>query len=101
MLSVVKLLATLLPILVKQREVFCGLPASESVCLYCMCAKLCGCEHDGGRKKAATRSRPNAQVKTTDECCCRVFPIKLLLLLWKMKTFPFQQFVSFLNVGEN
>lgn len=55
----------------------------------------------GEEKKAATLRRPNAQVKTTDECCCRFFPIKLLLLLLKTKAFPFQQFVSFNNVGEN
>lgn len=66
-----------------------------------MCARLCGCEHDERRKKTAAPSRPNAQVKTTEECCCRFFPIKLLLLLWKMKAFPFQQFVSFISVGKN
>jgi hypothetical protein len=26
--------------------------------------------------------------------------VKLLLLLWKTKAFPFQQFVSFINVGQ-
>lgn len=26
--------------------------------------------------------------------------VKLLLLLWKTKTFPLQQFVSFINVGQ-
>lgn len=55
--------------------------------------------------KAATFSRPNAQVKqltsvTVGFLFCFVFSVKLLLLLWKTKAFPFQQFVSFI-VGQN
>lgn len=58
--------------------------------------------HEG--KKAATLSRPNAQVKqltsvTVGFCFCFVF-VQLLLLLWKTKAFPFQLFVSFV-VGQN
>lgn len=59
-----------------------------------------------GGKKAATLSRPNAQVKqltsvTVGFVFVFVFPVKLLLLLWKTKAFPFQQFVSFINIGQN
>lgn len=61
--------------------------------------------HEG--KKAATFSRPNAQVKqltsvTVGFCFCFfvVYFFKLLLLLWKTKAFPFQLFVSFV-VGQN
>lgn len=61
-----------------------------------------------GGKKAATLSRPNAQVKQLTSVTVGfvfvfvfVFPVKLLLLLWKTKAFPFQQFVSFINVGQN
>lgn len=71
--------------------------------------RWCGCER-AWRTKAATLSRPNAQVKQLMSvtvgvvvvffCFC-FFPVKLLLLLWKTKAFPFQQFVSFINVGQN
>lgn len=60
-----------------------------------------------GGKKAATLSRPNAQVKQLTSVTvgfvlfCFVFSVKLLRLLWKTKAFPFQQFVSFINVGQN
>ena len=55
---------------------------------------------DGEKNQAATLSRPNAQVKTTDECCCRLFPTELLLVFWKVRAFPFRSFVSFNNTGE-
>lgn len=58
--------------------------------------------HEG--KKAATFSRPNAQVKQLTSVTVGffvvVFSVKLLLLLWKTKAFPFQQFVSFI-IGQN
>lgn len=57
--------------------------------------------HEG--KKAATLCRPNAQVKQLTSVtvgCFFFFPVQLLLLQWKTKAFPFQQFVSFINVGQ-
>lgn len=67
--------------------------------------RWCGCER-AWRKKAATLSRPNAQVKqqtsvTVGFFVFVFFSVKLLLLSWKTKAFPFQQFVSFINVGQN
>lgn len=68
----------------------------------CVCRGGMGVSvHEG--KKAATLSRPNAQVKQLTSVTvgfCVFFSVKLLLLLWKTKAFPFQQFVSFV-VGQN
>ena len=55
-------------------------------------------------EKAATLSRPNAQVKQLTSVTVGFFFFFLSNRYFchgRQKAFPFQQFVSFINVGQN